>query len=111
MEEWEAVKPEAGSVVTSVDTDVDTDVSHTDGELDAENAAEAADSATGIIRAAAFGAVPMAEIVPRDPANPPKNLELTTLCRRELSSYKVPVRYAMVASIPKTPSGKILRQS
>ena len=60
---------------------------------------------------AAFGAVPMAEIVPCDPANPPKNLELTMLCRRELSSYKVPVRYAIVAAIPKTPSGKILRQS
>ena len=56
MEEWEAVKADAGSVVASVDTDVDTDVDHTNGELDAEDAAEAADSATGIVRAAAFGA-------------------------------------------------------
>ena len=59
----------------------------------------------------AFGSVPVAEIVPRDPASPPKNLELTSLCRRELSSYKVPMRYTLVAAIPKTPSGKILRQT
>jgi len=56
MEEWEAVKADAGSVVASVDTYVDTDVDHTNGELDAEDAAEAADGATGIVRAAAFGA-------------------------------------------------------
>jgi long-chain acyl-CoA synthetase len=58
-----------------------------------------------------FGSVPVAEIVPCDPTSPPKNLELTTLCRRELSSYKVPVRYVMVAAIPKTPSGKVSRQA
>ena len=60
---------------------------------------------------AAFGSVPVAEIVPRDAASPPKSLELTTLCRRELSAYKVPMRYTVVASIAKTPSGKILRQT
>ena len=58
MEEWEAVKADAGSVVTSVDTDLDTDVDHTDEELAAEDAAEAVDSATGIVRAAASGAEP-----------------------------------------------------
>ena len=58
MEEWEAAKADAGSVVASVDTYVDTDVDHANGELDAEDAAEAADSATGIVRAAAFGAEP-----------------------------------------------------
>ena len=62
MEEWEAVKADAGSVVTSVDTNVDTDVDHTDGELDAEDAAEAVDSATGIVRAAASGAEPEDEV-------------------------------------------------
>ena len=63
MEEEEAVKAKAGSVVTSVNTDVDTDVDHTDGELGAKVAAEAADglcddrvAPTGIVRAAAIGA-------------------------------------------------------
>ena len=62
MEEWEAVKADAGSVVTSVDTDLDTDVDHTDEELAAEDAAEAVDSATGIVRAAASGAEPEDEV-------------------------------------------------
>ena len=62
MEEWEAVKADAGSVVTSVDTDLDTDVDHTDEELAAEDAAEAVDSATGIVGAAASGAEPEDEV-------------------------------------------------
>lgn len=60
---------------------------------------------------AAFGSVPVAEIVPKDAAAPPRGMELTALCRQELSSYKVPMRFTMVVSIPKTPSGKILRQA
>lgn len=60
---------------------------------------------------AAFGSVPVAEIVPKDVAAPPRGMELTSHCRQELSSYKVPMRFTMVASIPKTPSGKILRQA
>ena len=69
MEEWEAVKADAGSVVTSVDTDVDTDVDHTDGEIDAEHAAEAEDrpcddrgGATDIVMAAATGAEPADDV-------------------------------------------------
>ena len=69
MEEWEDVKADAGSVVTSVDTDVDTDVDHTDGEIDAENAAEAEDrpcddrgGATDIVMAAATGAEPADDV-------------------------------------------------
>ncbi len=60
---------------------------------------------------ASFGSVPVAEIVPKDAAAPPRGMELTALCRQELSSYKVPMRFTMVTSIPKTPSGKILRQA
>jgi len=56
-----------------------------------------------------FGAVPAAEIVPHDPAVVPRTSELMNLCRRELSSYKVPLRYTVVAELPKTPSGKLVR--
>ena len=69
MEEWEAVKADTGSVVTSVDTDVGTDVDHTDGEIDAEHAAEAEDrpcddrgGATDIVMAAATGAEPANDV-------------------------------------------------
>lgn len=58
---------------------------------------------------ATFGAVPIAEIVPHDTAAPPKSVELNQLCRRELSNYKVPMKYSIVSSLPKTPSGKLLR--
>ena len=58
---------------------------------------------------ATFGSVPAAEIVPKDPAAPPKNIELNTLCRSQLSNYKVPLKYTLVESLPKTPSGKIMR--
>jgi len=58
---------------------------------------------------ATFGAVPSAEVVLRDPAVVPRTAEFMNLCRKELSSYKVPLRYIMVAELPKTPSGKLLR--
>ncbi len=58
---------------------------------------------------ARFGAVPVAEIVPRDPAYPPKIATLAAHCRSGLARYKVPVEYRMVESIPLTPSGKIQR--
>ena len=56
-----------------------------------------------------FGAVPVAEIVPRDPANPPKISALAAHCRGALARYKVPVEFRMVESVPLTPSGKIQR--
>ena len=58
---------------------------------------------------ARFGAVPVAEIEPRDPARPPTPGELATHCRRALASYKVPVSFQMVERIPRTASGKIQR--
>jgi long-chain acyl-CoA synthetase len=58
---------------------------------------------------ARFGAVPVAEIVPRDPANPPKISALAAHCRGALARYKVPIEFRLVESVPLTPSGKILR--
>jgi long-chain acyl-CoA synthetase len=56
-----------------------------------------------------FGAVPVAEVVPRDPANPPKISALAAYCRAALARYKVPVDFKLVESVPLTPSGKIQR--
>lgn len=58
---------------------------------------------------ARFGAVPVAEIVPRDPANPPKISALSAHCRSALARYKVPVEFRLVESLPLTASGKIKR--
>lgn len=58
---------------------------------------------------ARVGAVPVAEIVPADPAAPPKNSALVAHCRRLLASYKVPLEFRMVEAVPLTPSGKVQR--
>ena len=58
---------------------------------------------------ARFGAVPAAEVEPRDPARPPTPGEMASYCRRALASYKVPVSYQIVEHIPRTASGKIQR--
>ena len=58
---------------------------------------------------ARFGAVPVAEIEPRDPARPPHAAELASLCRKALAAYKVPVAFSMVEQISRTASGKIKR--
>ena len=58
---------------------------------------------------ARFGAVPVAEIEPCDPARPPTPGELASHCRRALASYKIPVSFQLVKSIPRTASGKIQR--
>lgn len=58
---------------------------------------------------ARFGAVPVAEIEVRDPAQPPKISELATHCRRRLAGYKVPVAFQVVERIARTASGKIKR--
>ena len=58
---------------------------------------------------ARFGAVPIAEIEPRDPARPPSPGEMASHCRRALASYKVPVSFQIVENVPRTASGKIQR--
>ena len=55
------------------------------------------------------GAVPLAEIVPADPAAPPKVSTLIAHCRTQLARYKVPVEFRFVESLPLTASGKIKR--
>ncbi len=58
---------------------------------------------------AAFGMIPIAEIVLRDPAAPFKTSELMGFCRARLSTYKIPARFVVVPNLPKTPSGKLQR--
>ncbi len=55
------------------------------------------------------GAVPVAEIVARDAANPPTISALAAHCRAALSRYKVPVDFKLVESLPLTASGKVKR--
>ena len=56
---------------------------------------------------ARMGEVPCAEIVV-DPAGFDLDA-LRTHCARALSSYKVPLEFAVVDAVPRTPSGKIRR--
>lgn len=55
------------------------------------------------------GQIPVAEIVPADPDDPPKPVALQKYCREHISAYKVPLRYQMVSEIPLTASGKVRR--
>ncbi len=55
------------------------------------------------------GSLPVAEIVPVDPANPPAIADLVARCRAELALYKVPARFDFVKRLPMTASGKIRR--
>lgn len=56
-----------------------------------------------------MGQVPIAEIIPVDPALPPKPIELQRYCRGVLSAYKVPMQFKVVESLPLTASGKLKR--
>ena len=58
---------------------------------------------------ARFGAVPVAEIEPRDPSQPPQSGELASYCRKALAGYKVPVAFSVVEHIQRTTNGKIKR--
>jgi len=53
-----------------------------------------------------FGQVPAAEIVPKDATTPPTLRSLAEHCRARLSAHKVPVRFVVVADLPRTASGK-----
>lgn len=56
-----------------------------------------------------LGAAPIAEIVPRDPSQPPSVVDLRRHCQRQLAAYKVPFEYQFVSALPLTSSGKMLR--
>lgn len=53
-----------------------------------------------------FGSISMAEVV----ASNVTSAELLGYCRRNLARYKIPAEIVFLDSIPKTPSGKILRR-
>jgi long-chain acyl-CoA synthetase len=56
-----------------------------------------------------WGSIAVAEIVPRDPANPPKSPALAKHCREFLAAYKIPVRFVLVEKLARTASGKLRR--
>jgi long-chain acyl-CoA synthetase len=56
-----------------------------------------------------MGQIPVAEIIPADPAHPPHPGELQKHCRATLSAYKVPFRFRIVDTLPLTASGKLRR--
>ena len=56
-----------------------------------------------------WGAVAVAEIVARAPSQPPKVAALVKHCRERLAGYKVPVRFRIIAELPRTASGKLRR--
>jgi fatty-acyl-CoA synthase len=52
----------------------------------------------------------VAVVVPRDPAAPPTPEEIVAFARARLAGYKVPKAVAVVAALPKNPSGKVLKR-
>ncbi len=56
-----------------------------------------------------LGSAPIAEIVSRDPSQPPSVMDLRRHCQRQLAAYKVPFEYRFVSTLPLTSNGKILR--
>lgn len=56
-----------------------------------------------------WGTVAVAEIVARDPIGPPCAAALVKHCRERLAGYKVPVRFRIIAELPRTASGKLRR--
>jgi len=57
-----------------------------------------------------LGDIPAAELVARDPANPPDKKELMAHCREQLPAYKVPRRFEFVDDLPLTATGKLSRR-
>jgi O-succinylbenzoic acid--CoA ligase len=57
----------------------------------------------------AWGAVPVASVVPRPGAPVPDDAELRAFCRARLAPYKVPTAFFVVESLPRTGSGKLRR--
>ena len=58
-----------------------------------------------------LGEVPVAFVVPREPAghDAPDEEELRAFCRRELTAFKVPAAIRFTDAIPRTGSGKVKR--
>ncbi len=58
-----------------------------------------------------LGEIPVAEVVPEDPARPPDPRALTAFCRERLPGYKIPREFRVVEQIARTSSGKLRRGS
>jgi long-chain acyl-CoA synthetase len=58
-----------------------------------------------------LGEIPVAEVVPEDPAQPPEPRTLTAFCRERLPAYKIPREFRVVAEIARTSSGKLRRSA
>jgi long-chain acyl-CoA synthetase len=56
-----------------------------------------------------LGEIPVAEIVPEDPAHPPARAELITACRAALPAYKIPREFRIVSALARTATGKVQR--
>ncbi|GBG39045.1 long-chain-fatty-acid--CoA ligase [Mycobacterium montefiorense] len=56
-----------------------------------------------------WGEIPMAVVVPRDPADPPTDAEIETHCRVYLAAYKRPRRVVVVEALPRNANGKVLK--
>jgi acyl-CoA synthetase (AMP-forming)/AMP-acid ligase II len=57
-----------------------------------------------------LGQVPHAFVVPVHPDSPPPPAELMAFARERLAGYKVPRDWHVVQSLPRNPSGKVLRR-
>jgi acyl-CoA synthetase (AMP-forming)/AMP-acid ligase II len=60
---------------------------------------------------AQLGEIPVASVVPRDPAQPPRSDELRAFCREWLPAYKAPREIRVVEALRTTDTGKLLRWS
>lgn len=56
---------------------------------------------------ARYGEVPLACVIPRDPADPPTLEELRSFCAGRLAHYKIPAGLRLLGSFPMTVSGKV----
>jgi len=56
-----------------------------------------------------LGELPVAEVVPADPARPPHKSELIAHCRAALPTYKIPRELRFVAELERTVTGKVKR--
>ncbi|HEY0815389.1 MAG TPA: long-chain-fatty-acid--CoA ligase [Pseudonocardia sp.] len=58
---------------------------------------------------ARYGEAPLAVIAPRDAADPPTADDVEAFCRAHLAAYKRPRDVVIVSSLPRNPSGKVLK--
>ena len=86
-------------------------------ERDADAGGEAQDWVS-LVRAAQArvpdklsGEVVTAFVVAADPADPPSGEELTVFARGVLADFKVPARWEVVPSLPRSATGKLLRRA